>query len=265
MAISSTVSSVSYAGSGTTGPFAITYTVHEEADLVVYKTNTSTGVVTAMALTTDYTVAATLDSITTVDPVASGYTLTIDREPAATQPTDFTPAGVLRESVLERALDRIVMLIQALARRITTSATGQLFAASTADETTANPGMATWTVAATDNFSAIRAVSFTVPAATAATAAYSGARALFLVTAQCVVTTATNMVVMLGLGKNGTIIQGGVAAVTSTPAGTGLQHLNARVLVELANGDTVSAMLYCIGVEDIVTSSLSMTATTIPT
>ena len=120
MAISSTTCSSAHDGSGTAGPFPLGFTLLAAADLLVYLVDDTTGARTDYELNTHYTIDADLEEVTMEAgfEVAAGTTLHLERAPALTQPTDFTPGGIIRETVLERALDRIVMLVQWVALQL---------------------------------------------------------------------------------------------------------------------------------------------------
>ncbi len=121
MTISSTTNRYSYTGSGTTGPFAFSSAFQAKADLVLVKTLISTGAQTVLVLTTDYTIPDEVVSgggwptganITLVASLSSSYTLTIYRDPARTQSTRFTENDPLPVKEIEKALDKLTLLLQ---------------------------------------------------------------------------------------------------------------------------------------------------------
>ena len=114
MTISSTTNRVAYAGNDVTTAFSFPYAFFAQADLVVISTIIATGVQTTKALTTDYTISGTVDSlghyssggtVTAVTAPASTVTWTIYRDPAATQTTDLVANDALPAESLEAALD----------------------------------------------------------------------------------------------------------------------------------------------------------------
>lgn len=114
MTISSTTNRVAYTGNGATTAFSFPYAFFAQADLVVISTIIATGVQTTKALTTDYTISGTVDSlghyssggtVTAVTAPASTVTWTIYRDPAATQTTDLVANDALPAESLEAAFD----------------------------------------------------------------------------------------------------------------------------------------------------------------
>lgn len=88
------------------------------ADLAVVKKDAS-GVLTTLALTTDYSVSLNADQntapgglVTMVVALPVGYTLTISTAVAATQGASLTNGGAFFAQVIENALDRVTVLIQ---------------------------------------------------------------------------------------------------------------------------------------------------------
>lgn len=118
--ISTTSSSVSYTGNASTEtaypiPFAFLAAAHVSA----YKTS-SAGVVTSLALGTDYSVSSNADSngritngeLRTVVALPGTETLTIRRLTPATQTVDFVDGGQFSAETLESALDKAIMVAQ---------------------------------------------------------------------------------------------------------------------------------------------------------
>lgn len=125
MTVSSELSRKTYAGDGATTSFATSPMVFfDAADLTVYVVTTATGVVVAtLVLNTDYTVSGgdgstgTLDLSAGSDPYgapATGTTLVIVRNVAATQSSDLVNNDGSDAEVLEDALDRLTMIAQQL-------------------------------------------------------------------------------------------------------------------------------------------------------
>jgi len=111
----STAKSGPYAGSGTTGPFTVTFRFLDNSHLTVVKRVTATGVETTLALNTDYSVSgagAATGTVTLVAPLASGETLTITRNVPATQEADYVPGDAFPAESHELALDKLTMLTQ---------------------------------------------------------------------------------------------------------------------------------------------------------
>lgn len=116
MTISSTASRIAYAGNGVTVAFSFPYYFLANADLVVILKNDTTGVETVKTITTHYTVAGAGipagGTVTMVTAPATGETLTIYRDPAATQSLDLVNNDKLPAEPLEQAIDRNMMVSQ---------------------------------------------------------------------------------------------------------------------------------------------------------
>lgn len=114
MTVSSTTSRTSYAGNGATTAFNVPFYFLADADLVVIRT--TSGIDTTLVLNTDYTVTGAGvpagGTVTTTTAPAVGSTLTIYRDPPATQPVDYQPNDAFPAETHERALDRVTMLVQ---------------------------------------------------------------------------------------------------------------------------------------------------------
>lgn len=111
----STAKSGPYAGSGTTGPFTVTFRFLENTHLRVIRTVVGTGIETVLALTTDYSVTgagSASGTVTLVTPLAAGETLTILRNVPATQEADYVVGDAFPAETHERALDKLTMLVQ---------------------------------------------------------------------------------------------------------------------------------------------------------
>jgi hypothetical protein len=115
MAVTTTSSTVSYAGNGSAHSFTVPFKFFAHGDLVV--TTTTSGVVSTKTLGVDYTVAgAGSDSgggitFTGAAP-AVGTTVTIARSTSPTQSTSFSTAGSFSPKAHENALDRVTMVGQ---------------------------------------------------------------------------------------------------------------------------------------------------------
>lgn len=118
MTLTTTVSRYSYAGNGVTTVFSFPAYFLAQGDLVVILKNDSTGVETVKVLTTHYTVAGAGvqagGSVTMLTAPATGETLTIYRDPAATQGLDLVENDSSPAESNEMAFDRAMMIIQRL-------------------------------------------------------------------------------------------------------------------------------------------------------
>lgn len=130
MTVSSTVARVQFSGNGVAATFAFPYVFIAPADLAVTLTDSTGAVVPATlggAGAYDYTVTGSLDPTTgeydsggnvvfnTAPP--GGYTATILRDPAETQTLAIAPTGPVPPAPLSAALDKVVMMLQALKDR----------------------------------------------------------------------------------------------------------------------------------------------------
>jgi len=124
MTISTTTSKVGYNGNGVTTAFSVPFLFLANADLTVVLLS-SAGVETTLTLSTHYTVTgAGNDSggtLTMVTPPAVGERLTILREVALTQETDYISGDPFPAETHERALDRLVMIAQQLTEVVSRS------------------------------------------------------------------------------------------------------------------------------------------------
>ena len=121
MTISSTTNRVVYTGNAVTTAFSFPYAFFAQADLIVVSTIIATGAQTTQALTTDYTISGSTDSlghyssggtVTALVAPAATVTWTIYRDPAATQTTDLVANDALPAEALEAAFDYQTMLNQ---------------------------------------------------------------------------------------------------------------------------------------------------------
>lgn len=111
-----------YYGNGVTTAFPFSFKVFAASDLLVVKTNLTTGIDTVLAAT-DYSVSLTADTTggysggtvtLTTGALASTYTLTITSSILYTQNTDLTNNGGFYPKVINSALDRLTILCQQL-------------------------------------------------------------------------------------------------------------------------------------------------------
>lgn len=121
MTIASTTSKVSYNGSGSTGPFPITYKFTKNADITAIK-RSSAGVETVLALTTDYTLTGAGDaaggSLTLNVALAVGESLVIARTPGIVQEVDYVENSAFPAETHESALDLLTTICQSLQEQI---------------------------------------------------------------------------------------------------------------------------------------------------
>lgn len=119
MTVSTTTSRADYTGNGVTTTFAVPFYFLDNSHLVVYQTQISTGVITTLAITTDYTVSGAGSpsggSITCVLPPTSNYRISILRNVPLTQLTNYVENDPFPAESHEQALDKLTMLTQQLA------------------------------------------------------------------------------------------------------------------------------------------------------
>jgi len=112
MTVSSGTNKVQYNGSGTTGPFTVSYYFLADSHLKIIKTDTA-NIDTVLTLTTDYTVSGAGNlaggSVTLVTALASGEKLTITRSVPVTQETDYVANDAFPAETHEEALDKLTM------------------------------------------------------------------------------------------------------------------------------------------------------------
>ena len=121
MTISSTTRVVQYVGP-TGANFGFAFKVFEKADLVVIRTDLTTGVDTTLTLNTDYTVSLSPDqnynaggTVTLVaGSLAANMRLTITSDIANLQPTDLSNQGGFYPDVINNSFDRATIQIQQL-------------------------------------------------------------------------------------------------------------------------------------------------------
>lgn len=114
-----------FIGNDTTTVLPFNFKVFAATDLVVTKTNTSTGVTTTLVLNSDYTasVNANQDStpggtVTLSAALATGYTSVVTSSLANLQPMVLTNLGGFLPTVINDMADRVTILIQQLASKI---------------------------------------------------------------------------------------------------------------------------------------------------
>jgi hypothetical protein len=113
MTVSTTIARVTYVGSGTTGPFTVPFPAISATDLRVIKTERATGSESVLMNGADYTVGFLLTPFVVLSlPITSAFTITIIRDPAATQLRDYTRNDKFPAESHEQALDLLTMLVQ---------------------------------------------------------------------------------------------------------------------------------------------------------
>ena len=113
-----------FAGNDVTVNFPFAFKVFSAADLYVVRAD-STGTETALALTTNYTVALNADqdanpggTVTLLAALATGYLLTLTSNLDYLQPTDLTNQGGFYPKVINSALDRLTIFIQQISEQL---------------------------------------------------------------------------------------------------------------------------------------------------
>ena len=126
MTIATTTNRVNYTGNGVTTAFSFPYRFLANGDLVVILRTIATGVEVTKTLTTHYTVAGAGvqagGTVTMLTAPTALETLTILRDPAATQEADFVENDPLPAETLETQLDRAFMVMQRLVDKLARSA-----------------------------------------------------------------------------------------------------------------------------------------------
>lgn len=124
---SATSKSGPYAGNGVTTVFAVAFACFAAADLSVVRTDAA-GTDTTLTLATDYSVSLNADqtnspggTVTMVVAPPTGSQLTVLRNVAATQGTQLPNQGGWYPQVVEKALDKLTMLVQQLAEKVSRS------------------------------------------------------------------------------------------------------------------------------------------------
>lgn len=116
MSLLSTTDQVSYACNGLLTTFDVTFYFILSADVEVILTDSS-GASTTLVQGSAYTITGAgtnppTGQITTTTAYATGYTLTIQRNCALTQPQDMVEGGAFPVEAIETSLDRLTMIAQ---------------------------------------------------------------------------------------------------------------------------------------------------------
>lgn len=120
MALSSLINRKLYTGNGVTTTFSFPYLFQVDADLVVLKTEISSGTVTTLTLNSDYTVTGaggTSGNVVFATAPSALFQITIYRDPALTQEVTFTD-GPLPADSLNDVADKLTMIAQRLDERV---------------------------------------------------------------------------------------------------------------------------------------------------
>lgn len=122
MTVAANIATKSFAGddASTSFPLGASFVFFNDTDLVVSVVNDTTGAITELTLTTDYTVSGGGGATGTVDTsgghgvLASGTTLVVQRVMPLTQPVDFVNGEISDAEVNEDAFDRLTLMVQQL-------------------------------------------------------------------------------------------------------------------------------------------------------
>jgi len=125
MSLATTTSRVSYTGDGSSTVFSYPYYFLANADLVVILRNELTFVETILILNTDYTLTGAGiqagGAVTTMTAYSSDYTISIYRNPVETQTLDLVENDPLPAESLEKAFDKLTMIMQYISDLVTRS------------------------------------------------------------------------------------------------------------------------------------------------
>lgn len=137
MTIASTTSKVSYNGSGSVGPFPVTFKFIKNADIVATK-RSSLGVETVLSLTTHYTLAgageASGGALTLVTALAVGESLVIARVPGIVQEVDYVENSAFPAETHEGALDLLTTICQSLQEQVDRSVKVEISSTTSPDD-----------------------------------------------------------------------------------------------------------------------------------
>jgi len=116
MTVTTTTTTVSYAGNGSTQVFAYTFRILRAEDIVVKLRDATTGVETTQVLNTDYTVSnvgvVTGGNVTFTVAPASGKNVILQRDSQITQDTDYIANDAFPAETHELALDKLTLIAQ---------------------------------------------------------------------------------------------------------------------------------------------------------
>lgn len=117
MTVASSTSRSDYTGNGVTTAFTGAFRILDQTHIVVYRTQISTGAVTTLALTTDYTVSGvggTSFTVTCLVAPTSDQRISILRSVPLTQASSYPLNDVFPSTTTENALDKLTMQVQQL-------------------------------------------------------------------------------------------------------------------------------------------------------
>jgi len=118
LTVSTTTSRADYNGNGTTTAFAVPFYFLDQTHLTVLRTQISTGVITTLALTTNYTVTGAGNpaggTVTCLVAPTADQKLSILRNVPFTQLNTYVPNDPFPAASHERALDQLTMEVQQL-------------------------------------------------------------------------------------------------------------------------------------------------------
>lgn len=121
MTVYTTTSSKTFPGNGGQS-FPCDFRIFDDTNVEVQLVKDADGTATTLVLNTDYTISGAGDAagftLATTNPVAIGYTLTVERVMPYEQPTDFTNQGSFFPSMHEDMADRLEMQIQQVSGRM---------------------------------------------------------------------------------------------------------------------------------------------------
>lgn len=130
MTVSTTIASQTFPGNGVAQSFPCDFRIFDDTNVEVNLVKDADGTATTLVLNTDYTISGAGDAagftLATTNPVAIGYTLTVERVMPYEQPTDFTNQGSFFPSMHEDMADRLEMQIQQLAGKASRSLVANL-------------------------------------------------------------------------------------------------------------------------------------------
>lgn len=123
MTVESATASASYTGNGVTAIFPIPFYFLVDTDLKVTRKSAATGVISTLALNSDYTLTGAGNSaggsLTSIPALPNFDEIYIERNVVAVQETAYPNNGPFPAASHERALDRLTMLIQQILTKLT--------------------------------------------------------------------------------------------------------------------------------------------------
>ena len=126
MTVQTTTLRADYTGNGTTTAFTVPFYFLDPTHIVVYRTQISTGVITTLALTTDYTVTGagvgTGGTATMTVAPTTDQQISILRNVPQTQLTHYVPNDPFPSASHENALDQLTMEVQQMQEQLNRTA-----------------------------------------------------------------------------------------------------------------------------------------------